>query len=520
MVRFHLVMGIVGLILIIAGAIIYGVFYTSGLVAFLPLLAGLVLSIVTLVSGYRSSSSEGNRRSARYGINAGISIMVTVAIMIFIQTLATRHSVRLDTTVNRRFSLSQQTIKVIRNLDTDILITCFFRETSAGKIELNDLLSEYTNQTPRIKVRFIDPDRDPVAARRYNLKDYEKIFMEAAGKKEEIQDISEEKFTNAIYRIVSSDIKTIYFTTGHGEKSIESVEPSGLSSFHDALKLENYEVREFLPLGSEKIPVDCSLIVIAGPRTDFLKAEQNIILDYLTKGGNALILLEPVTDIPVLSGITGAFGIKPRNDIIIDPNGMMLTGNYLTPVVNQYGKHPITDGFRLFSFFPQARSLSIYNRLPDAMTVTVIGKTDKDAYAESNVDTLLAIGKTQYESEKDLAGPIIVAIAAEMELVLGRPDSSVAAMPEVSRLVVFGDSDFAGNSRFRMSGNRDLVLNAINWLAEEEDLVSIRPSDALNQPVLLSSRQGRIVFWIPVVGIPSLVSILGLLVFLRKRQFE
>ena len=512
-----LILGTAGLILVIAGSIIYGILYTSGFIAFLPLLAGLLLSIISVSLAYKGSVNEGARRSTRYGLNTGISIILAIAILVFLQTIITRHSIRIDTTTNRRFSLSPQTRKVLNNLDTDITITSFFKETAVEKIELDDILSEYRNISPRISFKFIDPSKDPISARQYDLEKYGAIFIEATGRREEIWEGSEEKITNTIYRIVSSGTRTIYFTTGHGEKSVDNTEPKGLSSLKEALELESFDVKEFLPLGNDRIPDDCTILVLAGPREDLLKAEQKIILDYLVSGGNALFLLEPVTDIPVITGITSAFGIKPVDDIVVDPNGKMLVDNFLTPVVNQYGKHPITEGFRLFSFFPQARSLSVMEKLPDATTVTVLGKTENKAYGETNIDTLMTIGKTQYESLSDVTGPVTIALVGEMELVLGRPDS-VGSSPGYSRLIVFGDSDFTGNSNFRLSGNRDLIMNSINWLAEEEDLVAVRPADVLNQPVLISKKEGLAVFWISVVAFPSLFGIAGLFVFIRKRQ--
>jgi ABC-type uncharacterized transport system involved in gliding motility auxiliary subunit len=112
-----------------------------------------------------------------------------------------------------------------------------------------------------------------------------------------------------------------------------------------------------------------------------------------------------------------------------------------------------------------------------------------------------------------------LAVAAEMEVYSRRPPSDeYERTTRRSRVVFFGDSDFAGNSNLKLSGNRDLVLNAVNWLAEKEDLISIRPVDDLFQPVLISATQGRFVFWLPVIALPSAVVVLGLLVVVRKRK--
>jgi ABC-type uncharacterized transport system involved in gliding motility auxiliary subunit len=152
------------------------------------------------------------------------------------------------------------------------------------------------------------------------------------------------------------------------------------------------------------------------------------------------------------------------------------------------------------------------------VTVTVLCKTDVEAYAETGIDTLLAIGKTQYEGGRDTAGPISLAAAGEMTIVPTGAQSNRAQGDLASRIVVFGDSDFAANSDLKLSGNRDLILNSLNWLAEDEDMISIRPVDNINQPVLLSTRQGRVVFWLSLVALPAIFAVAGILIDLGRRR--
>ncbi len=531
MSRFIKFLGPAGLVLTIAGFIVYGIMYASGWLAFLPLLAGLIISIFAIIVNYRVSASPGARRTARRGIGTGVSVIVMLAILIFLQTLSYRHRVIIDTTRNKRFSLSPQTVKVLEGLRTDVRFTCFFKETSPEKIELENMLSSYARLSPEIVYTFIDPDQDPVTARSYEVKKFGSIFIESDGKKEEVKGATESVLTNAVARITSGGIKTVYFTTGHGEKNINDPEPSGYRMLRESLESENFVVRETLLPNSGRVPADCTVLVVAGPTDDILKSEQNWILDYITSGGKILLLLDPVTDIPLLEGIAAAFGITVNNDVVVDRAGKALAGNFLTPVVNRYGKHSITSGFRNFSFFPQARSISVGKDLPVGLSVTILCTTDKSAYAEYDIETLLS-GSTQYQPASDKVGPLDLAAAAEMVTPLspGRGgadniDSSSVSAGEpmknssvISRLAVFGDSDFCGNSNLRLSGNRDLLMNTFNWLAEEEDLIAIRPKDSLTQPVVLTSRQGRVVFWLPVVGLPAVVAVIGIIVFVNRRR--
>lgn len=518
--RTHRILGGAGLLLVTAGGILYGILYTRGWVAVLPLLAGIALTVTSVVLAYRTASTEGSRRSTRYGLSTGLSVIVLAAILIFAQTLSHRHNARFDLTMNRRFSLAPQTAKVLDGLEVDVQITAFYTETTQERTVMQDLLSELQDNSARVGYLFIDPDQDPVTARRFGVGRTGIVFVESGDLREELEEPDEATLTNAIARITSGRRRSICFMTGHGEKSISDTENLGLSALREALELENFEVRDLLALGEEEIPAGCDVIVIAGPERDIVKREQNLLLDYLTSGGRALMLLDPITEIPNIEGVVAAFGIGLGKDVLVDRYGKLLAGNFLTPVVNRYGAHPITEGFRHFSFFPQARSVTLLPDAPPGLTATVICSTNEGAYAETDLPRLLQ-GQTQFEPSADAKGPVDVAVAAEMPLsAVGARADSLAGAPRGgrSRIVVFGDSDFAGNSNLRLSGNRDLVLNAVNWLAEAEDLIAIRPIDDLQQPVLISVTQGRFVFWIPVIGLPALVVAAGTAALARKRR--
>jgi ABC-type uncharacterized transport system involved in gliding motility auxiliary subunit len=511
------ILGPAGLALIVVGGVSYGILYTSGWMAFLPLLIGLTCAIASLVIHLRESPTEASRRTARFGISAGASIVFLAAILIFLQTMSSRHSARLDTTSNRRFSLASQTVSILQGLDREIRFTCFFKETTSGKKELEDILEEYRSRSGFIDYVFIDPDKDPVSARRYDIKSYGTIVIESGGLEEKLYDISEEKLTNGILKVTRDEKKTIYFVTGHGERSIEDADPEGFNKIKEVIVSENYNVKDILTLREERIPEDCDILIIAGANKDFFPAETDIITEYLSSGGNLLILLEPVLDLPELFSLTDGYGIEIGNNVVIDRFGRVLAGNFLTPVVNQYGRHPITEGFKYASFFPQARSVRPVSDPPEGITVTSLASTSESAYAESDIDMIIEEGKTQFEQQNDLAGPIDLAVVAT-----GGADTTGAAgrigRSGKRRLIVFGDSDFATNSYLELGGNKDLIMNTISWLAEEEDLIAIRPKDAISQPVILTARQGRVIFWLPFIGVPALVGAIGIVVSVRKRR--
>ncbi len=467
--------------------------------------------------GFPGARSEGAKRSARLGVNAAVSIVVLAAILIFLQTLAAFHGASFDTTANRRFSLSPQTTKILDRLAQDVVFTCFFKSDSPARTTVADLLDAYAGETPRVKYSFIDPDKDPVAARRYRIRNYGAIVVQSGGAEEQFSQITEEKFTNAILKVTRGAAKVICSLTGHGEKSIDDAQAEGLSGLKAAVEAEGYRMRNLITL-RDSIPPDCAILLIAGPAQDLYDAERGMIERYLAAGGGVLMLVDPLVDVPRIDAIAASFGIEITGSIIVDRIAQLVSGNHLTPVVNQYGNHPIVADFRVASFFPQARAILAAKKAPAGTEVETLASTGASAFGETDLAGVLE-GKTQMEPERDLPGPLGVAAVAKKQID-SAPAGGGASGGErrFGRIVVFGDSDFASNAYLDLSGNRDLVLNAIGWLAEEEDLIAVRAKDPVSQPVVLNMRQGRTVFWLPVVILPAAVGCVGAIVLIRRRR--
>ena len=516
MTLFKRLSGPVGLALILVGGVAYGILYTNGLVAILPLAIGLALVAAAAIVNFRGARTEGARRSARLGVNAAVAIVVLAAILIFLQTLSVRHNAVLDTTSNKRFSLSPQTDKILAGLTSDVEFTCFFKEQAPGRLELEDLLREYARTSRRVKYRFVDPDKDPVSAKRYKITSYNTTIVESGDNEEKVLEITEEKLTNAIVKVTRERRKAIYCVTGHGEKSIDDSGATGLSQLKQAVESENYSIKDLFTL-RDSIPADCQMILIAGPQKDLFPAERSMIERYLARAGKLLALVDPLTELPQLDSLIAAYGIRVTNTIIVDRFGRLLAGNYLTPVVNRYGRHTITEGFRLASFFPEACALEVEKKSPAGAKVETLASTGESAYAVRNTAAVLK-GKTEFVAGRDLPGPVNVAEVATKNL---GPATGGAVGPSGApraEIVVFGDSDFASNGYLGLSGNKDFILNTISWLAEEADLIAVRAKNPVSQPVVLVTRQGRVVFWLPVVGVPAFFAVLGIIVLVARRR--
>jgi ABC-type uncharacterized transport system involved in gliding motility auxiliary subunit len=516
MALFKKLAGPVGLALILVGGVAYGILYTSGLAAVLPLVVGLALVAAAGVLNLRGARTEGARRSARLGVNAAVSIVVLAAILIFLQTISARHNAAYDTTSNKRFSLSPQTDKILAGLTREIDIAAFYKEQGAGRLELEDLLKEYARTSHEIKFRFVDPDKDPAAAKRYKITAYGTTIVESGSNEEKVMGADEQKLTNAIVKVTREKRKVLYFVTGHGEKSIDDPGETGLSQLKQAAEAENYAVKDLFTL-RDSIPGDCTMLAIPGPQKDLFPEERRMIESYLARAGKLLALADPFTELPQLDSLIARYGIRVTNTIVVDRFGRLLAGNYLTPVVNRYGRHPITEGFRLACFFPMACALEIDKKLPPGVKVETLASTGESAYAERDVAAALK-GKTEYEPGKDIPGPINLGEVATKNLGPAPAQAQGPSSGPAAELVVFGDSDFASNAYLNLGGNKDLILNTVSWLAEEADLIAVRAKNPVAQPVVLVTRQGRVVFWLPVVGVPAFFAVLGIIVLIARRR--
>lgn len=378
-----------------------------------------------------------------------------------------------------------------------------------------DLLSEYAYHSPRFTFRFVDPDRDPSEAVKYGITSYRTTLLKYRDRQDTVGTESENKLTNALIKLIARDTKVFYFAQGHGEKRIGSLEENGYGYLKDAVERENHQVRELLLMNAEKVPDDAAVLVVAGPETDYLPAELDKISGYLRKGGRVLFLLDP-GGAPAFVPYLRQFGFELGVDLIIDKMSQVYGANFLMPVVVAYFKnHPVTADFDLATFFPIARSVRIKED-PAKGSYELALTSDKSWTTAAK----LTKEDEQFNAERHKRGPVsVVAVtAAEVDLATAKPGAGGEDIKTWGKVVVIGDSDFASNKFLKTAGNRDFVLNVLNWLAEEHILISIRKKEPGLTPLMLTQVQGRVVFWLVVVILPSLVLALGLAVAARRRR--
>lgn len=510
-------LGWAGLGLVLLGLIIYSINLILTTLTIIVLIAGVLLLIAFIVLRFNNIKAGLSSRSTKFGTNATFMILFLLGILVVINIIFSRFSYRADLTSAKVFSLAEQTRKVLKNLDKDVKLVGFFK--TGEELQVSELLNEYSHYSPKFKYEFVDPDKKPGLAKKYNIKTYGTILLECQGKEEKINKSTEEDITNALISVTREGVKKIYFTTGHGERDIDNSEQSGYSTAKQSITDENYEIDKILLANpQDSIPSDCSVLVVAGPQSDLFDFEREKIEKYLNKGGKVLFLLDTDTPESYVNYLNN-WGFDIGHDIVVDASGIgqLFGAGPTIPIVSQYETHAISKDFNVMTFFPEARSVSKSDNVPAGLTFTEIAKTSPRSWAETSS---LTTGQITFNDGLDKMGPISVFAVAEKDAAnpVTKEDQYDLGVGQIkTRVAVFGDADFAGNSYIKVQGNNDLFMNTISWLAEEEDLISVRPRDPEDRRLNLSKKQSRIILYLGVLFLPVLIFVTGIVVYVKRK---
>jgi ABC-type uncharacterized transport system involved in gliding motility auxiliary subunit len=518
-------LGLLSIFLMAAGGITYAITGEMGNLPLALIWIGLLLLLLFFYIYFPEIREFITKRSTKYAFNTAVMSMVFLVIIGLVAGMSVKYKVRVDLTRDNRYTLSDHTVKILKSLKEDIEAIAFYRSDERTRQAMSDLLSEYSYHSPKFSFRFVDPDRDPIETAKYEVTSYRTTVLKYGDKHEVVGTESENKLTNSLLKLLSKDIKVFYFVTGHGEKRIDNQEENGYSYVKEAIERENHQVRDLLLINAEKVPDDAAVLVVAGPETDYLQAELDKITAFVKQGGRVVFMVDP-GGLPKLTSYLGGFGFELTNDLIFDKTSQLSGSNIAIPVVVQYDKnHPVTREFEQFTFFPFARSVHIKEE-PAKGSFDIAKTSDKSWTVTSDLKKLTREDE-EFDADKHKRGPISVVAVTAVEVDLGGNRDNKARDDKVGegqdslktwgKILVTGDSDFASN-KFLKAGNKDLLLNMLNWLAEEHILISVRKKEPGLTPLLLTPVQGKIVFWLSVVIVPSLLLVTGLGVTARRRR--
>jgi ABC-type uncharacterized transport system involved in gliding motility auxiliary subunit len=466
---------------------------------------------------------------------ATVGIILAVVLTGMVNWLSFRHYERADWTRSQIYSLSDKTLNVLKGVDADVSVTVFMTPSTPLFTEVKELLTRYEAKAPKLKVEYIDPDRDPLRTRQlaqdFGVSAANTVVFASGDRKKYVTneqlaeyDYSgaqygqqpkmkgfkgEEQFTSAILGVVNPKQPKLYFTTGHGEHDPDGFAQDGLSQFKEYLKRDNLEAEKATLLNGE-VPADCDLLVVAGPKAPFAELEIGAVRTYLGKGGRALLLLDPVLGGQQrpsgLEALAREYGVEFGDDLVIDPNNALPFVDLSTVFANDFRSHAVVDGLQgMAVVLPVARSVTTTTAA--GATSTQLLTTSAGGWGERDL-AAIAARKPIDKDTTDTQGPVSLGVAAEAE----------ADKENGWRLVAFGNSFFIANAQLANAGNLNLGLNAVNWLAKREQSLGIAPRAPEQVQLFLSRNQMRTITLISLLGMPALAIALGGLVWWRRRR--
>lgn len=492
-------------------------------------IAGLVCTLLYILSQWREIGQAFSGRQARFGTLAAASILVVLGILVAINYLSSRHNKRWDLTAARQFSLSDQTKKVLQDLKEPVKIRVFAKTEEFQPFR--DRLDEYAYQSKQVSTEYIDPVKRPGLAEQLGVTTLNTVVFEYKGRHEKVNGDGEQELTNGLIKVVQGRQPKVYFTQGHGEKDTVSADRSGYNGIATNLTSGNFVVDKIVLAQASKVPDDADILVIAGPKTDFLAPEIDAVKAYLDKGGKLLVLLDPVlkADQPqpvALQGLLKDWGIEAGNDIILDVSGMgqlFGTDESVPVAAPPYPAHAITENFGLFTAYPLARSMSPVEGGVNGRTAQRFVETSRNSWGETNLKSLTG-GQPAKMDPEDKKGPVSLAVAVSAAASVTPPPAEADTKkngdnpkPAETRIVAFGDADFVSNTAIRVPGNLPLFMNTINWLAQQENLIAIGPRDPQDRRITLTADQQQRILYLTVFIVPGLVLLAGVQTWWRRR---
>jgi ABC-type uncharacterized transport system involved in gliding motility auxiliary subunit len=453
---------------------------------------------------------------ASRAVSAVLVVAASIAAVILANLALFRHDAHLDLTREKAFTPSAEAGELVRGLTEPVDVAYFYQKQSPGAVALGTMLRQLERENANFRVRLIDADQNPALASSFGVRTYNSAVLRSGDRRLEVVTTDDREIALGLLRLLRKREIVICFAAANGEYDIDNFEfhthfEGAHSHSHDAsglaiVQMEQHGIGrlrraiEKLGLSARKIsfatgrpiPGECSVVVVANPRTAYSPGETELMRRYLERGGSAMLLIEPdyVLD-ESLAALLAKTGIMVGNGVIVDPREHYFTDEQMI-AVSHYGVHPITRGLAL-SFYPGARPLEVTETA--GVKLTPLAVSSPEAYVIAD-----RLGNDSAAASGPRA-PRIIAVAAEGVLNEG------ATAP--FRLVVAGDADFVSNSFFPYLANSDVALAALAWLTREERAPTMKPPMEVLPTVTLTGKQMRSIFIVTVLLMPGLIAFAG-----------
>ncbi len=549
-------LALAGTILLIVGALVWIFLRDLENYAYIVMGIGLIVLLVDAAISFDAVRHAILGRRGRYGLNTAIVLITFVAIagvLNFVVYWALERPnppgfLRVDTTSTKQFIVSDATLNTLSNLREPIQITAFFRRNTpqrqAAWRATEDLLSEFRRRSTEhpLTFRLIDPELEPNVATEYGITQFPSIAIEAieSRRTEVIPGLnpnlgpsvfSEQDIITGLLVVNQLKQKTIVFISGHAVRDVadQTRGSDGFGLATDSLIRENYalsnetlqELGQRLALNDpEALP---AAIIFAGPTQEMTESEEGILVEYGRRGGKIMMMLEPEATPDSFKGFLSRYGVGVGTGTVVDTASYVAPNPSFLQIKNTNGQlpqHETTEGFDVL-YFPGS-TYYLYSIDPQTIPLTdegipyvrqdIVAISTLNSWSETDVEDI------NFDVNVDQSGPLPVVVAVDAVAEIGgSPRRTQDGALTSTQMILIGDTDFASNAYFGSARNGDLFVNSVNYLADDYELITLRPKQTAFRELVLTESERNFVRWSGWLLMPILVALAGIWAWWRRR---
>ncbi len=449
-----------------------------------------------------------SRARLQLRIQSSVFLLLFIALLALLAWLSQRYPVSIDMTTNQRNSLSQETLRLLDNLEAPLNITLFVSPVDDRKPALEKLFDRYQQLQPDIRFKSLNPDLHPDLLREHDIHYPVEVLLQYGGRNEKVSQITEANVSTSIQRLLRQGERWLVFLQGHGERNPYGEANHDYSLFATQLASKGYTIENLNLAQAGSIPDNTDVLVLASPLDALLPGEISRLQEYIDNGGNFLWFADPDQTLTGLErlGESLAAGFVPG--IIADPNSQLMGLDRIDFVlVAEYPRHPVTQNLSSLSLFPKAQGIEFYGD----------DNWQRQNFLQSDIRSWNETGDLQgdiYKGDNDdeISGPLTIGMS------LARSQHDDSGQLFAQRVAIVGDADFLANAYLGNGSNLDIGINLINWLSHDDRLISISPRPAPDTRLELSTYEQLAIAIFFVLALPLGLLVSGLLIWLKRRK--
>jgi ABC-type uncharacterized transport system involved in gliding motility auxiliary subunit len=430
-------------------------------------------------------------------------VILLIAFAGLVSYLAREYKKEWDVSLNSRNTLSQPTIDMLKQLSGPVSVTSYATSQEDLRKVVRDFLAPYQRLKPDLNLSFVDPREQPKLAQSAGVTVNGEMVVEFGKRSENINTLTEQSFANLLMRLARGSDRNVMTLDGHGERLIDGKANHDLGLFGRQLESKGFATGPLNLSLAQEVPQDLKILIIAGPKVDLLAPEVKKIKSWIDKGGSLLWLIdqEPMHGLQPIADI---FGLVLNPGTVVDPSAQLANLTPTMAVATGYGQHPIAKNFTLNTIMPFSRSIAVDDsrdwRDTPLIEVAPRGWLEMSPIAEGT-------SSVSFDKGKDTPGPITVGIALERTL-----------NDKPQRVVIIGTGHFLANQYVGLVGNMDLGINIVNWLAGDENLITVQPRSTLDSSLTLSRTSMGVIIYGFLLLLPLGFLATGATIWWRRRR--